>query len=635
MKKKLTLVLLSVLTTLCLAFGAVGCSNKAPETEGPENKDPEYTVTFVSDGQTYKTETVKSGEKVSRPSDPIKNGFVLIAWYDGDEAYDFDTPVTEDKTLTATWDVAKYTVSFDGDNGTPIKTETVNHGATVLKPANPTRDGYCFEGWYNGEDKYDFASAVTENVSLKAKWTAEAVVNAAFTEALSADYSNFTSASTVSEADLSYTDMFYQADNLVLWESGSTLYQDHIVVFDATGKFLALYYLDGEEWKKSGLITYADFVVALKLDEISLDDVYYSEGVYHVYSDSVDTVVYALFRSTEDYTDFYIQIEDGHICLVGGTIAGGITHEQTFYDFGETTVTLPELPAVTVEITAKNKDVEEGVAIDADELIAFLFVVKIEGTTVTVTSDMIDWDDLDLENPAEGEYTITVSFETWDGVTHTETATVTVKTDEGEETFATIFAKDYTNVSATQGTTVFKRMGNWWTSSAVNVNNTLTYYYMESDNTITKFAYNTSTEAVTTTANNWFVLPRLEMLFALDVTLFEQQSDTNTYVAKNVDAVATLLDKTTMLVGNVIDTKKDYSITLTVELGRVVGITYNYFYKGSATATTSSARSLSYTLSDFGTTEIDIVDAVKALRPESAALQAAETAYVEDRKFTI
>ena len=64
----------------------------------------------------------------------------------------------------------KFTVDFkDGD--TVVSTQTVSQGSTVTKPADPTKEGYVFDGWYNGQTKWDFTKPVEENITLVAKWT--------------------------------------------------------------------------------------------------------------------------------------------------------------------------------------------------------------------------------------------------------------------------------------------------------------------------------------------------------------------------------------------------------------------------------------------------------------------------------
>ena len=63
-----------------------------------------------------------------------------------------------------------YTVTVNPLNGENTTTETVLQGET-LKIDDPTRAGYTFDGWYNGETKWTGGSAVTSNLTLIAHWT--------------------------------------------------------------------------------------------------------------------------------------------------------------------------------------------------------------------------------------------------------------------------------------------------------------------------------------------------------------------------------------------------------------------------------------------------------------------------------
>ena len=64
-----------------------------------------HTVTFDSNGGTaVETATVKHGQKVTKPADPTKEGnWKFVAWYLGENEFDFDTVITDDITLTAHW----------------------------------------------------------------------------------------------------------------------------------------------------------------------------------------------------------------------------------------------------------------------------------------------------------------------------------------------------------------------------------------------------------------------------------------------------------------------------------------------------------------------------------------------------
>ena len=133
----------------------------------------EYTVTFDADGgSTVAAQTVESGAKATAPAAPTKEGYTFAGWFNGETAWDFETAVTANVTLKAAWTLNTYTVTFDADGGSDVAAATVNHGAKATAPTAPTKTGYTFAGWYNGEAAWDFETAVTANVTLTAAWTA-------------------------------------------------------------------------------------------------------------------------------------------------------------------------------------------------------------------------------------------------------------------------------------------------------------------------------------------------------------------------------------------------------------------------------------------------------------------------------
>ncbi|MBS7007490.1 MAG: InlB B-repeat-containing protein [Anaerostipes sp.] len=81
------------------------------------------------------------------------------------------TSVTVNVTLTG-----DHTVTFDsnGGKGQP-EAQTVIGGEKIIKPADPERDGYTFEGWYytdedGKEKKWNFDDPLHQGIELKAKW---------------------------------------------------------------------------------------------------------------------------------------------------------------------------------------------------------------------------------------------------------------------------------------------------------------------------------------------------------------------------------------------------------------------------------------------------------------------------------
>ena len=67
--------------------------------------------------------------------------------------------------------IGAYTVTFLSD-GESIAPSQIRANAPAARPADPTKEGHTFTGWYKGEEKWNFADAVTESLTLTAKWTA-------------------------------------------------------------------------------------------------------------------------------------------------------------------------------------------------------------------------------------------------------------------------------------------------------------------------------------------------------------------------------------------------------------------------------------------------------------------------------
>ena len=70
------------------------------------------------------------------------------------------------------WNCNK-TVSFNTQDGSAVENQIVCVDSLVTTPAVPTKDGYAFKGWYTDAectDAYDFETAVTDDMTLYAKW---------------------------------------------------------------------------------------------------------------------------------------------------------------------------------------------------------------------------------------------------------------------------------------------------------------------------------------------------------------------------------------------------------------------------------------------------------------------------------
>ena len=141
-----------------------------------------YTVTFDADnGAENATAIVYIGSYVKAeqiPAAPTKatdgnTVYAFLYWsLDGETEYDFSTPVTDDVTLVAVYTTEVYFTVTIGED-----TATVLAGTKLDKPNDPTKDAtaeltFAFDGWYNGETKWDFENdVVLGNLTLVAKYT--------------------------------------------------------------------------------------------------------------------------------------------------------------------------------------------------------------------------------------------------------------------------------------------------------------------------------------------------------------------------------------------------------------------------------------------------------------------------------
>ncbi|MBQ6030315.1 MAG: InlB B-repeat-containing protein, partial [Oscillospiraceae bacterium] len=150
-----------------------------------------WTVSFnANGGSVVASQTVVDGQTAVRPADPTKTGFTFGGWYSDSaltNAYDFTQPVTANLTLYAKWvedTTVTYTVTFQSNGGSAVAAQTVTEGEAAVRPADPTRTGFTFGGWYtdsNLTNAYDFSQPVTADLILYAKWTEIVVENVTLT----------------------------------------------------------------------------------------------------------------------------------------------------------------------------------------------------------------------------------------------------------------------------------------------------------------------------------------------------------------------------------------------------------------------------------------------------------------------
>ena len=148
----------------------IGWDREIPKTMPAENitvtaqwEINQYTITFdTNGGSEIAPITQDYGTEITAPDNPTRKGYTFKGW-------DKEIPETmpaENITVTAQWEINRYTITFDTAGGSEIAPITQDYGTNITAPANPTRKGYTFKGW----DKEIPETMPAENMTVKAQW---------------------------------------------------------------------------------------------------------------------------------------------------------------------------------------------------------------------------------------------------------------------------------------------------------------------------------------------------------------------------------------------------------------------------------------------------------------------------------
>ena len=148
----------------------IGWDREIPKTVPAENitvtaqwEINQYTIAFdTNGGSEIAPITQDYGTEITAPDNPTREGYTFIGW-------DRDIPEimsAENITVTAQWEINRYTITFDTAGGSDIAPITQDYGTNITAPADPTREGYTFIGW----DKAIPTTMPAENITVTAQW---------------------------------------------------------------------------------------------------------------------------------------------------------------------------------------------------------------------------------------------------------------------------------------------------------------------------------------------------------------------------------------------------------------------------------------------------------------------------------
>ena len=141
------------------------------EKEVPQPK--EYTITLDPDGGVLDTTEIKfkENEKVTLPT-PTKEGYIFKGWLDGETLV--ETIENKNYTLVAKWEqeVVEYEIIYIAPGAKmPSDVTTIFTDASTVTLPTPTKDGYIFKGWYEGDVLVE--TLENRNYTLTAVWGKE------------------------------------------------------------------------------------------------------------------------------------------------------------------------------------------------------------------------------------------------------------------------------------------------------------------------------------------------------------------------------------------------------------------------------------------------------------------------------
>ena len=110
------------------------------------------------------------GEKVKRPEDPKREGYIFINWESNGEEYNFDKKVNDNLILSAKWLKDEYiTIKFNTNTIYDIDDIKIIKGSKIDELPLIKKEGYTFLGWYMNDEEYTNKELYSDTI-LEAKF---------------------------------------------------------------------------------------------------------------------------------------------------------------------------------------------------------------------------------------------------------------------------------------------------------------------------------------------------------------------------------------------------------------------------------------------------------------------------------
>lgn len=144
------------------------------------------TITFMNGSSQYGSiQHIELNGKIANPGNLSKTGYTFDGWEYNDSIWNFDTCVTTDMKLYSSFSIINYTLTYLDNDGSTLttsnpKTYTIETATFTL--ANPTKNGYVFEGWTESNSSNILSTVTvskgsTGNKTFTANWWKPITIN--------------------------------------------------------------------------------------------------------------------------------------------------------------------------------------------------------------------------------------------------------------------------------------------------------------------------------------------------------------------------------------------------------------------------------------------------------------------------
>lgn len=173
-KKKIIAIIFAVILIAIIVF-LLWFFNRKFDVTFDLNNGTKEEIIKVKYHQTINKKDIKDQENL---------GESFIAWYEvvgvkekedvlADKPFDFNTKINKPIKLKALYEgkVETITITFDSKGGSAVDPITINKGAELILPKDPTYAGYTFKGWYDINENSIHNNVILEkDTTLYAKW---------------------------------------------------------------------------------------------------------------------------------------------------------------------------------------------------------------------------------------------------------------------------------------------------------------------------------------------------------------------------------------------------------------------------------------------------------------------------------